>query len=188
MEKKEDLRVRKTKQNIRAAFFDLLKERGLDKLTVREILEAAQINRATFYRYYRDKYDLAEQVTKEYTDELMGLIEPRFNEKNSREETFAIIYSVYNYIRNNRGEILILWENEGSVIHLQKDMEDLLYSLCLSRLEKENADAAIEREYTATIYAALVMATIRWNIERDRDLDLKVMFDYVREATQSTLL
>jgi AcrR family transcriptional regulator len=39
-------------------------EQGFDNLTVSQLTARAQINRATFYRHYRDKYDLAERLTE----------------------------------------------------------------------------------------------------------------------------
>ena len=59
-QKKEDLCVQKTKKNIKEPFLTLLEEKPLDKIHVQEILDTVQINRATFYKYYLDKYDLAE--------------------------------------------------------------------------------------------------------------------------------
>jgi AcrR family transcriptional regulator len=36
---------------------------GFDQVTVHAITQRAQINRATFYRHYSDKYDLADRLT-----------------------------------------------------------------------------------------------------------------------------
>lgn len=52
-----DARVRYTKLVIKDAFISLLKEKPLNKVTVKEICALAGINRATFYRYYCDFTD-----------------------------------------------------------------------------------------------------------------------------------
>ena len=57
-----DLRIRRTLTNIRNAFLELVVEIGFDNLSVQALCERAVINRATFYRHYRDKYDLAERL------------------------------------------------------------------------------------------------------------------------------
>ena len=51
----EDIRVRRTKQNIVNAFVALTKEKSIDAITVQEIADKAMVNRATFYAHYRDK-------------------------------------------------------------------------------------------------------------------------------------
>ena len=53
-----DLRVRRTKQLIKTAFFELLEESGFEAVTVKQLTERAGINRGTFYSHYVDKFDL----------------------------------------------------------------------------------------------------------------------------------
>ena len=66
----QDARVRYTKMIIQVNFVSLLKQKPLNKITVKELCELAEINRATFYRYYLDVYDLMEQVEAEILKEL----------------------------------------------------------------------------------------------------------------------
>lgn len=187
-EKKEDLRVQKTKANIRETFLTLLEEKPLDKIHVQEILDNAKINRATFYKYYLDKYDLAKRLAQECMDTIRDLIEKRFDEQKDLSEVQDVILAIYGYIKGNRRAILALWKSEGSTVHLYRDMEDLLRNLCLERLLKDATDSPEFQDYFATIYATLVMTTIKWHTERDLDLDLQRMFTYVSLATQKVLL
>lgn len=187
-QKKEDLRVQKTKKNIKETFLTLLEEKPLNKLHVQEILDRAQINRATFYKYYLDKYDLAEQMVRECMDTLMRMAEKRFDKEMNLSEIQMIILDIYGYIKANRRMVLVLWKSEGNSVHLYRDMEDLLRHLCLERLQEEGEDAPELQDYFATIYATLVLTTIKWHIERDRELDLQRMFRYVGLATQRVLL
>lgn len=56
--KKEDRRVRYTKQAIRDGFLRLLAEKPIEKISVTEICREADINRGTFYAHYSDPYEL----------------------------------------------------------------------------------------------------------------------------------
>ena len=49
-----DLRVEKTKRSIINAFLNLRSRKPLEKITVKELSEIAQINKATFYLHYHD--------------------------------------------------------------------------------------------------------------------------------------
>ena len=62
---KEDRRIRKTKSAIKRAFTDLLKKKDLDKITVQDISNQADINRGTFYLHYKDKYMLLTDMEDE---------------------------------------------------------------------------------------------------------------------------
>lgn len=55
---KEDLRITKSKRDLRNAMMSLLKTHTFDSITVKEICDVALINRMTFYKHYEDKYDL----------------------------------------------------------------------------------------------------------------------------------
>lgn len=64
-----DLRVQRTLRNITNAFITLRAKSPLEKITVKDLAAAAQINKATFYLHYRDVYDLSESLE----DEVMEL-------------------------------------------------------------------------------------------------------------------
>lgn len=53
-----DPRIRRTRNYIQEAFQALLAEKSFKSISVREITERADVNRATFYAHYADKYDL----------------------------------------------------------------------------------------------------------------------------------
>ena len=63
--KKEDRRVRKTKRLLRGALTDLLKEKPIQEIKVREIADMVDINRGTFYQHYRDVYDMLNSIEDE---------------------------------------------------------------------------------------------------------------------------
>jgi AcrR family transcriptional regulator len=71
-----DLRVRRTQKLLREALIALIEERGFDAITVGELASRAMVSRAAFYRYYQDKYDLAEQLFEETMHTLVTNFDP----------------------------------------------------------------------------------------------------------------
>jgi AcrR family transcriptional regulator len=71
-----DLRVRRTQKLLREALIALIEERGFDAITVGELASRAMVSRAAFYRYYQDKYDLAEQLFEETVRTLVNNFDP----------------------------------------------------------------------------------------------------------------
>ena len=69
-----DLRVQRTRMNIRDAFIELRSRKPIEKITVKELAEAAFINKATFYQHYADLYDLSESMEDELIDNIIGSI------------------------------------------------------------------------------------------------------------------
>ena len=96
-EKSIDRRTLKTRKAIRDAFAEILTEKELSKVTVREITEKADINRATFYKHYLDIYDLYDKTEQEILVEL-GMLVLRLQELPSDK----IFSSLIDYIDENR--------------------------------------------------------------------------------------
>lgn len=71
---KTDARVRYTRMRIQEAFFACLEEKPVNKITVKELCDLAEINRATFYKHYADPFDLMEKMEEETLAELRRLI------------------------------------------------------------------------------------------------------------------
>jgi len=57
-EEKLDPRVKRTRSLILRAFEDLLAEKNFESISVQDVTEKAEINRATFYAHFPDKYAL----------------------------------------------------------------------------------------------------------------------------------
>ena len=60
-----DPRVKRTRKFLQTALLDLLREKPLQTITVRDIAERATVNRATFYAHFVDKFDLFSYLIRE---------------------------------------------------------------------------------------------------------------------------
>ena len=56
--KKLDPRVKRTRALILKSFQDLLAEKNFETISVQDVTDKAQVNRATFYKHFVDKYAL----------------------------------------------------------------------------------------------------------------------------------
>lgn len=91
IQKKEDRRVRYTKKAIKDSFLDLFESKPLEKISVTEICNNADINRGTFYSHYSDPYDLKEKLEEEF----LSTIKERINEcTNNRREKISTAQSL----------------------------------------------------------------------------------------------
>jgi len=58
MQKKEDRRTALTKRMLKDAMIEMLKEKDIYHISIRELCERADVNRTTFYKYYGSQFDL----------------------------------------------------------------------------------------------------------------------------------
>ncbi len=56
--KAPDRRIQRTQQLLRTALFSLIQERGFEALSVQDIIDRANVGRATFYSHFENKEDL----------------------------------------------------------------------------------------------------------------------------------
>ena len=66
----ENQRIRLTKKMLKAALMELLKEKPIGKIAIRELCARAEINHTTFYKYYGSQYDLLDEIESDYFDAL----------------------------------------------------------------------------------------------------------------------
>ncbi|MBE0340926.1 TetR family transcriptional regulator [Paenibacillus sp. 28ISP30-2] len=92
-----DLRVVKTLENIKRSFMVCIQQKTFTKITVTDIINEAKINRSTFYKYYKDKYDLRELLVKSTLEELSNNIKLNFFKlQYNKIDTYRSSFVQYN--------------------------------------------------------------------------------------------
>lgn len=64
----------RTDRDITNALLSLLDTKAFEKITVSDIIDAAMINRSTFYQHFQDKYAVLEKLQQKYVAELMDIV------------------------------------------------------------------------------------------------------------------
>src|SRR5690348_14574384 len=103
MARREDRRVQRTRELLRGALFALIRERGFEVLTVQDIIDRANVGRATFYAHFDNKEDLLLSGF----DELRAALKERQHEAKLRrgpveERGFAFSHELFAHIDDHR--------------------------------------------------------------------------------------
>ena len=72
MGKQENRGTRRNKMRMETAMIELLKAKSIEKITVRELIERADVSRYTFYNYYYNVYDLLDSIGNEIIEEIVS--------------------------------------------------------------------------------------------------------------------
>lgn len=64
--KARNIRMTQTKQSLINAFFNLASKKDFEKITIADLTRGAQVNRATFYAHFNDKYDLIDFIMGDF--------------------------------------------------------------------------------------------------------------------------
>lgn len=142
-----DRRVRKTKKALQESLAVLMENKNIREISVQELTELADLNRATFYLHYKDIYDLQQQLENEIIAEIHTILAEYITEKNE-PKTYPLFIALLTYIKDNSSiwKMLINKNNnrtfldklcvivEERVLHnwlntlkIEKESEELLY-------------------------------------------------------------
>ena len=99
--RKEDRRVRKTRQQIEQTLADLMLEKPVQEITVMELTERADINRGTFYLHYRDIYDLLSEMETSLLDELKETLNRQSIEDLKKDPSLKFV-DMFRFLAEHR--------------------------------------------------------------------------------------
>ncbi len=108
-----DRRIRKTKNELRNALTNLLLEKDIKEITVKELASLADLNRGTFYLHYRDIYDLYNQIQDEIYEELRLIFEKHLK-TNRRAGLPLVVAEAFEFISKNKELCMVVLNSEDS--------------------------------------------------------------------------
>ena len=129
-EKKEDRRVRRTKKLLTQALTRLLQEKQVNEITVRELTDLADMNRGTFYLYYKDIFDMLEKIEDSMFAALDVIME-RHEKDALAADTKPILLDLFNFIQENKEMSRVLLSVNGDMNFLHR-LNEVVREKCRS--------------------------------------------------------
>jgi AcrR family transcriptional regulator len=111
-----DLRVRRTRKLLRDALVALMEQSGYEAININQLCERAMVNRATFYRHYRDKFDLLTHCMDDVFDDLIRQTTPppRRAEEVDLEAGYQNIVLLFNHVAEHAAFYRLMLGQSGS--------------------------------------------------------------------------
>ncbi|KAF1302865.1 TetR/AcrR family transcriptional regulator [Candidatus Enterococcus willemsii] len=102
----KDRRITKTKKALQNSLAELVSEKDLHTITIKELTTTADVHRSTFYAHYVDIYELYDEVENMVIHELSELIETNFSLE------FSMYYQIlFDYVEKNQQFCKMLFSN-----------------------------------------------------------------------------
>jgi AcrR family transcriptional regulator len=120
-EQKIDRRIKYTKMVIKNSFLALAKQKPISKITVKEICQDADINRATFYAHYADQYDLLRQTEDEFLEDINRHLGSASHDC-TEGESVEMLTRIFEYVRENADVCAVLLCEKGDIIFQKQVM------------------------------------------------------------------
>jgi AcrR family transcriptional regulator len=153
--KKEDRRARRTKKLLAQTLAELMQEKQLSEITVKELADRADMNRGTFYLYYKDISNMLESIEDDILNSLNAIFERRELEGTAKQRA-GILKDLLSAIKENKQMVGTLLSPKGDINFLHR-LNDLLHEKYLQHFKK--TDLSISKERLDYQYSFLVFGT-----------------------------
>lgn len=147
-----------TKKAIFNAFLELLRQKPLDKITVKEIIEEADVNRNTFYYHFEDIYALVDAI---FWDEA-----EKFQQETPEESNFCEEYTrAAGFLLRNRQAVIHIYQSkrrEVLIRYLDTAAKHFVSGFVEKAAQGTGLSASGTHFITAFYSHAIVGGTLHW--------------------------
>ena len=126
MAEKTDRRIRKTRAQLRKGLAELMQEKSVSEITVKELVERVDINRSTFYLHYTDIYDLLEQTEQRLLKQFTDAVDEKFSANLGPNEFFQFLDCTFTILAENAPLCAALMGPNGDIAFL-RTIEKLMH-------------------------------------------------------------
>ncbi|WP_204254219.1 TetR/AcrR family transcriptional regulator [Mammaliicoccus sciuri] len=181
----EDRRVRKSKRAIKQAFIELLTENNLDRITIQQISDLADVNRGTFYLNYEDKYALLDEMENEQIEEIKGFVDIRKMDLSTKTsdrfiEDFAnkIIKNVITHIEHNIEfyQVILNLERKSQI---EEQLAEIVRSNIKHLIGDKDDIFGIPEDYYLSYVVGSMMSMIKYWVSDENRVSVEELVNYV---------
>ena len=141
MEKKEDLRITKTKKLLYEALLKEMETKAFEDIKVNDLCTKSMINRSTFYSHYNDKYDLFVDLLNTLKNELFDKLDENKFIVSTKEYYMELIRLLLDHLEEHKKTYYsIILSNRNSLvidIILDTTIKDINKRLNISNIDRK---------------------------------------------------
>ncbi len=109
---KESRRVKMTKILLKESLIDLMKEKSIHSISIKDICDGADINRSTFYRHYNTQYELYDDIVQDIMNDMLDVF---YTVNKEGYNTTVFLTKLLEYIEGKRELFLIVLSDKGNI-------------------------------------------------------------------------
>lgn len=182
---KVDRRVKYTKMVLKESFIKLLAEKDISQISIKEICEGADINRATFYAHYNDQHDLLRKIEDELLDNIRAHLE-ELDQKNNDVNAVLLAEKIFEYIKENAKLCKLLLSERGD-LNFQKQVMMLVYDTIINELTSNSKVTKEDAEYVYSFTITGCVGIVQKWLDEDMKKSAHFMAEMVISLTMGLI-
>jgi AcrR family transcriptional regulator len=189
-EKSVDRRVQRTRENLRAALMALIEERGFEALSVQEIIDRANVGRATFYAHYESKEDLLVSGLDDFRAAIREHQRRRRDQAGKGDDgAFLFSRELFDHVAAHRNVFrAMVGKRSGAVV--QRLFQKILLDLVREDLRAVGSSAELRSataEASAQYVAGGLWGLVSWWVDAKKGPGVEEMDAIFRRLAMPTL-
>lgn len=160
-----DRRIIKTKKSIKDALFTVSAVKGMEAVTVQDIINEANINRATFYYHYKDKMDLLQVIMEETLEGLAQELVIPAHVDSFADVVYPPVRLVFEHVKKYVEVYQIILSKKG-IPEFRWEMLSIIKESLRQNIDqfmKNNHEITVDKKFLVSyISGALVTLIIDW--------------------------
>jgi AcrR family transcriptional regulator len=172
-----DARTARTYRALSTALVDLMQSREFDAITVQDLLDRADVGRATFYSHFRNKDDFL--LTD--LERMLALLESHFDQTVGNSRRVAPIAELFEHFRDARHFAQAL-ERSGRMDAVLDISTGHLARIIERRLRTLNVQPHdLPLSAASRVFGAMAMELAKWWMNRETSFTARDMDDRFHE-------
>ncbi len=178
MKAKNDRRSQRTRQAIHDAMFDLMAKKGYEAVSIKDIIERANVGRSTFYAHYANKDELlASQL-----DRLVEMVLQHAPQELSDENPYFPALGLFRHVQEQWKLYKILSRESGMNLHTQQ-LQKSISEKVEQRLLAGGHSFELPVPVVANYLAGSLLSLLRWWLDNKMPYSPEQMDEMFRKLT-----
>ncbi|MDX2139499.1 MAG: TetR/AcrR family transcriptional regulator [Chloroflexota bacterium] len=174
---KLDRRQRRTRTALRKALMELIIEKSFDAITLQDIVDRADISRATFYLHYKDKEDLLFKSMKDIYDELASKLHGIHNQDEVQKAVATGNHDYFcdptdfQHVADHADFYRVVLSEQGVasfVVQVRKYLAQVMYTDFCGLIEA-GSESRLPADFVAHTLAGAQVGAISWWLEHGKE-------------------
>lgn len=99
-EKKKNRSVLRSQKMLKDGFMELMQQKPIQQITVKELCDYVDLNRGTFYLHYKDIYDLLDHIESEILEQFNEMIHA-YSPEEVNGKPSLLLKSIFHFLGDN---------------------------------------------------------------------------------------
>jgi AcrR family transcriptional regulator len=167
---RSDRRIRRTQKSLHDALISLVLEKNYDSITIQEILDRADVGRATFYSHFKSKDELLISGAHNLRNTLNSAVQGKRSSSQSREVIIAFSRAMFEHASEYREVYHALLHTQGWPVfrqHLEGILDEIIRRECKAEIQKlRKTDSDVPVDLFILYLRAAFFSVLTWWLDR----------------------